>query len=206
MQAEEVADESRKTGCLRARLRTIAADSKSLIASRDREEACNFRRVLDVVASMMLWGRTLAPLVCLLGLVAAEPALDPVTVCQAVANFQEYDGKMVGVLGRYSFREAGPQKGRWLGQEGCGGMEHAVVRLTLNTSDAPKPPDQVALDEVALEKKLGSMRQRTALGKFRFGSPDYDRWAVVIGRLERRGEEFQLVYRGDGAVFFLTGN
>ena len=146
---------------------------------------------------------------CLVGLTAAEPALDPVPVCQAAANWKEYDGKTVALLGRYSFRESGPHKGRWLDQEACGGNANAraVVWLTLNPESAPKPPDQVALDEPALERKMVEIRQHTSLGKFRFGSPDYDRWAVVIGRMERRGgDELQLTYRGDGAVFFLAGN
>jgi hypothetical protein len=152
---------------------------------------------------MMLWGRTF----CLLaGLLAAEPALDPVPVCQAVANWKEYDGKEVALLGRYSFRETGRQKGRWLDQEACDGkQERGAVKLALEANTAPKPPDQVAIDPHSLETKLALIKQRTTLGKFRFGSPDYDRWAVVIGRLEKPdGGDLQLVYRGDGAVFFLA--
>lgn len=154
----------------------------------------------------MLWGRTLWLFTGLLALAAPEPALDPVPVCEATVNWKNYESKIVAVLGRYSFRGAGPQKGRWLDQEGCPAKPvHGMILLTADPQSAPKPPDQVAIDEPALEKKLSEIRQRTSLGKFRFGSPDYDRWAVVIGRIDRRGEEdFQLTYRGDGAVFFLA--
>jgi hypothetical protein len=155
---------------------------------------------------MTLWLRTFWFFVCLLGLIAAEPALDPVPVCQATTNWKDYDGKSVAVLGRYSFREAGAQKGRWLDQEGCDGKStHAMVRLALDPRTGPRLPDQVAIDERALEGKMAGIRQHTSLGKFRFGSADYDRWAVVIGRMERHGEDdFLLTYRGDGAVFFLA--
>jgi hypothetical protein len=139
-------------------------------------------------------------------LTAGEAALDPILVCQATSNWKDYDSKAVAVLGRYSFRQAAPQKGRWLDQEACDGNKlRGMIRLTLDAQNAPKPPDQISIDEPALEKKLAAIRQHTTLGKFRFGSADYDRGAVVIGRVERHGEEdFQLTYRGDGAVFFLA--
>jgi hypothetical protein len=63
----------------------------------------------------------------------------------------------------------------------------------------------VSIDEAALEGKLRAMKRRTSLGKFKFGSADYDRWAVVFGRLETGNEEKpQLIYRGDGAIFFFV--
>ena len=121
-------------------------------------------------------------------------------VCQATANRKDLGEKPVALLGRYSFREAGARKGRWLGQEGC-----SVVRLVVDARNAPKPSEPVAFNQPALEEKLAQIRRHTTLAKFRFGSADYDRWAVVIGRLESSGQqELQLVYRGDGAVFFLA--
>jgi hypothetical protein len=154
----------------------------------------------------MLWGRTFGFFMCLLVLASAEPALDPVPVCDATSNWTDDSSKVMAVLGRYSFRETGPHKGRWLDQEACPGKSaHTMIRLALDAQTAPKPPDQVAIDEPALEKKMSEIRQHTALGKFRFGSADYDRWAVVIGRMDRRGgDDFELTYRGDGAVFFLA--
>jgi hypothetical protein len=154
----------------------------------------------------MLWCRTLGLFTCLLVFAAAEPALDPVPVCEAISNWKDDNSKVIALLGRYSFRETGPHKGRWLDQEGCPEKgDRGMILLTLDAQTAPKPPDQVAIDELALEKKMTEIRRHTSLGKFRFGSADYDRWAVVIGSMERRGEEdFQLTYRGDGAVFFLA--
>lgn len=61
-----------------------------------------------------------------------------------------------------------------------------------------------------MNRKFDDLRKRTSLGKFRFGSSDYDRWAVVYGRVEsRKGESAKkaaadLVFRGDGVVLFLT--
>ncbi len=167
---------------------------------------CNFRDPVYVVVEMTLWGRTICLFVCLIAGISAEPSIDPMPVCEVTAGWKNYDGKAVALLGRYSFRESGPQKGRWLDQEACDGKTaRAMVRLTFDSKNAPKPPDQVAIDELALEKKLALIRQHTALGKFRFGSADYDRWAVVLGKFQRDGgEELELVYRGDGAVFFLA--
>ena len=47
-------------------------------------------------------------------------------------------------------------------------------------------------------------------GKFRFGTPDYDRWAVIYGRVEqRKGDDTKkapanLVIRGSGVIVFVT--
>jgi hypothetical protein len=154
---------------------------------------------------MTLREKTGCLFVCLISMTAAEPALEPVPVCQVVTKWKDYDGKPIAVMGRYSFRESGPQKGRWLDQEACEGTSsHALIRLALDQQAAPKPPDSIAIDEPGLDKKMAEIRLHTALGKFRFGSADYDRWAVVLGRLEKRSDDdFELTYRGDGAVFFL---
>jgi hypothetical protein len=66
------------------------------------------------------------------------------------------------------------------------------------------------LDGVTLQRKLALIQQHTSLGKFRFGTPDYDRWAVVYGRVEARKAEAarqapaNLVFRGSGVVVFLA--
>ena len=55
-----------------------------------------------------------------------------------------------------------------------------------------------------LNKKFAELTHRTSLGKFRFGTPEYDRWAVVYGRVvARKGDAAKkapadLVFRGDG--------
>jgi hypothetical protein len=133
--------------------------------------------------------------------VAAEPSLIPLTVCEAVAEFASHQGKTVALLGRYSFRTTG----RWLDQEGCGeGKNRVSVSLTADSASGPKPPDTVSIDEATLESKLTAIKRGTSLGKFKFGSQDYDRWAVIFGRLEGDAEKPHLIYRGDGAMFILV--
>ena len=79
-----------------------------------------------------------------------------------------------------------------------------------DAKDGPKPPESFDLDGAAVHRKLAAMERHTSLGKFRFGTPDYDRWAVIYGRIEsRKGDDAKkapanLVYRGSGVILFLT--
>ncbi|MBV9745240.1 MAG: hypothetical protein JO099_15875 [Acidobacteriia bacterium] len=154
----------------------------------------------------------------LLGVVAALPGtradtagdgpIVPLTVCEIVNDLPMYDGQPVAALGRYSFRE----KGRWLGEQSCAEPPRADPTLWLleDIKDGPHPPNNFALDAPATERKLTEIRKRTTLAKFRFGTPDYDRWAVVYGRIEiRKGDAAKLApadlaFRGDGVVIFLN--
>jgi hypothetical protein len=150
----------------------------------------------------------------LLGALAAFPglcadsAVVPVTVCEVVRDLAQYQDKAVAVLGRYSFR----QHGRWVAEQACDEQPPSGPMLWLveDAKDGPKPPSDFEIDAPTLERKWADMRKRTSLAKFRFGTPDYDRWAVVYGRVEtRRGEAAKtapadLVFRGDGVVVFLT--
>jgi hypothetical protein len=129
------------------------------------------------------------------------------TVCEILTDLPMYDGKPVAALGRYSFRE----KGRWLAEQSCGQpASDPTLWLVEDTTDGPRPPNNFELDGAAVERKLAEVRKRTALGKFRFGTSDYDRWALVYGRVEsRRGDAAKtapadLVFRGDGVVVFLN--
>ena len=60
-----------------------------------------------------------------------------------------------------------------------------------------------------VDKRLLAVQQHTTLGRFRFGSTDYDRWAVVYGRVEsHKGEDpakfgASLVIRGNRMIIFL---
>jgi len=162
-----------------------------------------------------------------LPLMAAD-ALAPVTVCEILADVPSHEGKEIAVLGRYSFR----RDGRWIGEESCSMTPigpatttsaktapaiTVSATATLNslwlTEDAdggPKPPNNFELDASVLNRKFADLIKRTALGKFRFGTSDYDRWAVVYGRIVPRkredGRKFaaDLVFRGSGVVIFLT--
>ena len=149
--------------------------------------------------------------VCALFLSIAAPCADapvmPHTVCEILHDVGAFERDPVAVLGRYSFR----QEARWLGEQACDGLsDPPLLLLAEDGKDGPKPPDNFELDGIALNRKFAELRRRTALGKFRFGSPDYDRWAVVYGRVAtRKGEATKkasadLVFRGDGVVIFLT--
>ena len=165
-------------------------------------------------------------LVCPL-LEGAEPALQPVTVCEVLQDLSAYDGKVVAVVGRFSAR----QTGRWLGEQKCG---HKLVTgdqewpnafwVAYDSADAPKPPTVLAVDAAVLARKLRAVKLGTSLTKLPFGSPDYDNWAVVYGRVETRkdlvtatgsgtrrngygyGESSpaRLVCHGDAVVIFLN--
>jgi hypothetical protein len=120
---------------------------------------------------------------------AAEPRLQPVTVCEVMQNLASYDGKVAAVVGRFSFR----QTGRWLGEQRCAqkmitdGQEWPnAFWVSYDPATAPKPPGVLAVDATVLSQKLREVKLGTALTKFLFGSPDYDSWAVVYGRIETR--------------------
>ncbi len=141
-------------------------------------------------------------------IVAADPPLAPVTVCEILADLPAYEGKSLAVLGRFSFR----RDGRWIGEQTCGAAITAPPMLWLDEDapGGPKPPADFELEAAALNAKFATIAKRTTLGKFRFGSTDYDRWAVVFGRVEaRKGDAAQkaaanLVFRGNGVITFLS--
>jgi hypothetical protein len=140
--------------------------------------------------------------------VAADPPIPPMTVCEILAALPAHEGKNVAVLGRYSFR----QNGRWIGEQSCEPATALppVLWLTEDEYTAPKPAGNLAFDAAVLNKKFAALVRRTSLGKFRFGQPEYDRWAVVYGRVvSRKGDAAKkapadLVFRGDGVIVFLT--
>jgi len=143
---------------------------------------------------------------------AADTALEPLTVCEVLKNVSAHDGKVVAVLGRFSFR----RDGRTLNEETCGASSEPggpappnSIRLTDDTKTGPKPPEVFALDAGAVDRKLKTIQEHTKLHAFRFGTADYDRWAVVYGRIESDKAKLpgaRLVYRGDGVVLFLHEN
>jgi hypothetical protein len=147
--------------------------------------------VILACASSLLWGQ--------------EPMV-PSTVCEVLRDLPASEGKSIAVLGRYSFREGGV----WIGEQACAPAAATPPQFWLveDPEKAPKLPDSYALDAAAVRRKLLEMGRRTSLGKFRFGTPDYDRWAVVFGRVEARKPEDKkaaanLVIRGSGVVIFV---
>jgi len=139
--------------------------------------------------------------------IAADPPIPPVTVCEILADLPAHEGKDVAVLGRYSFRH----DGRWIGEQSCEPATAVppMLWLTEDSAAGPKPSANLEFDVAVLNKKFAGLTRRTSLGKFRFGNPEYDRWAVVYGRVvSRKGDAAQkapadLVFRGDGVIVFL---
>ena len=137
---------------------------------------------------------------------SSESPIVPLGVCEVLHGLATGDGKDIAVLGRYSFRESGS----WIGEQACDPPVEAPPQIWLvQSSNGPMPPGTFELDAAALRKKLTEIQRHTSLGKFRFGTPDYDRWAVVFGQVKtRHGDEAKkapadLVYRGDGVIIFL---
>ncbi len=165
--------------------------------------------------------RTLVPLALAAALAAipsrasaptAAPVM-PLTVCEVLRDLPAQTGKTVAILGRYSYRENG---GSWISEDSCGAPAPTLPPNTtpelwmIVDRNGPRLPDDYELDGPALHRKLADMQRRTTLANFRFGTPDYDRWAVVWGRIEaRKGGEprksaANLVYRGEGVIYNIT--
>jgi hypothetical protein len=130
----------------------------------------------------------LLTLVCPLS-AGAKSALQPVTVCEVLQDLAAYDGKVVAVVGRFSFR----QTGRWLGEQKCahkfvsGDLEWPnAFWVVYDPETAPKPPAVLAVNATLLSQKIREVKLGTALTKLPFGSTDYDSWAVIYGRVETR--------------------
>jgi hypothetical protein len=171
------------------------------------------------------------PAICLVLLAIVPPAsmvgeapLEPVTVCEVLKDSKLYDGRVVALLGRYSYRT----EGRWIGEDTCKIPENStntpspeIIWLSYAPDSAPRMVSGYTVDGAAVAQKILLVKKNTTLRKFRFGSPDYDRWAVVYGRLRveekvasesgkkdarpqpRNGAAAELLYAGDGYVMFL---
>lgn len=163
------------------------------------------------IGRIVCFGLLLAAGVC-----GRDAPLQPVTVCEVLKDLSSYNGKTVVVVGRFSFRKTG----RWLSEEACQpkvenpAAEPTHLRLAYEPKSAPKLSPVFAIDEVSLKQKVKLVKLHTALKEFRFGSPDYDRWALVYGRVEARpapasdpatpASPAQLSYYGDGVILFLN--
>jgi hypothetical protein len=134
------------------------------------------------------WLGVLFVMVCLsgAGFYAAEDSLPVVRVCEILRDLPSYHGKVVAVVGRFSYRE----EGQFLSEKACdsikseGRPDPAVILVVYDSKSAPKPPHDLYFDRSLVDKELELIRRQTSLASFRFGSQDYDRWAVVYGRIE----------------------
>ncbi|MBI4877555.1 MAG: hypothetical protein HY822_23235 [Acidobacteria bacterium] len=138
-----------------------------------------------------------------------QAPLQPVRVCEVLADLAAHEGKVTAIVGRFSFRE----DGRFLSEEACGRPN--ALRIVFDPKAAPPLPQGLEFDAAAVYRNLKLIRRGTALGKFRFGSVEYDRWAVIYGRVEAgakttvtRKTSFepspaQVLCRGESAILFL---
>jgi hypothetical protein len=139
---------------------------------------------------------------------AADPPLAPVSVCEVLRDLASWENKAAAIVGRYSFRP----NGRWVSEQVCDPGAAAPPQLWIveDGVDGPRPPDRFEFDTAAVRLKLNAIARRTELAKFRFGSPGYDRWAVVYGRVEmRKGDDARsapatLVIRGTSVILVLN--
>lgn len=130
---------------------------------------------------------------------AALLTAEPIRVCDVLQNPTAFEGKTVALVGRYSFR----QTERSLREEKCGASPGGAIRIEFDKKVAPATPDRLDFDGVVVQRLLKAVQQQTALAKFKFGTPDYDRWAVVYGRFETT-KSLRLVCVGDSVVMFIV--
>jgi hypothetical protein len=107
-----------------------------------------------------------------------------VRVCDVIRDLASYAGKVVAIVGRFSYRE----EGRFMSEEACEGLKtgdpaSSKVPVFFDIKAAPKP-ESSSIDRSLVYKELEIIRRHTSLANFRFGSEDYDRWAVAYGRVE----------------------
>jgi hypothetical protein len=114
----------------------------------------------------------------------AQPeVIVPVRVFEALQQLEKSAGKMVAMIGRFSFRETG----RYLSDRPCGSEadgQEGVVRVTFDTSPRSASITRIEFDGGAVRRELANVKRCNTLKKIRYGSPEYERWALVYGRIQ----------------------
>ena len=147
---------------------------------------------------------------CIGSLAWAQDQVRTATVCEVLASQKTFEGQPVAIVGRYSLRETG----RLLGEDDCSyagpatatAVKPAVVTLRLDRSGAPHLAAAFAVEAPKLDEKVRLVHAHSRLENFPFGTPDYDRWAVVYGKFEIQAIQparAVLHYAGDSYVVFL---
>src|SRR5689334_12586827 len=104
------------------------------------------------------------PAICLALLAIVPPAtligeapLEPVTVCEVLKDPKLYDGRVVALLGRYSYRT----EGRWIGEDACKTPENStstpspeIIWLSYAPDSAPRMVSGYTVDGAAVAQKL----------------------------------------------------
>ena len=107
--------------------------------------------------------------------------MEPLRVCDVLEKLSAHDGQVVAIQGRYSFRSTG----RYLGEESCGEFAWpTALRVVFDPKTAPSRTGNLEFNAPSVYRNLKLIKEHTSLGKFRFGTVDYDRWAVIYGRIE----------------------
>jgi hypothetical protein len=108
------------------------------------------------------------------------------------------------LLGRLSSRESG----RFLGEEKCAdGGKPALLELHSDRQAGPLPDGSIDVDTAAVERSITEMKKSTPLHTFPFGSGDFDRWAIVYGRVASvpaPPKPGRLVLRSDSLIIFVN--
>jgi hypothetical protein len=120
---------------------------------------------------------------------AENPSPEVASVCDVFRDLPAAGGKTVVAIGKLSFR----QSGRTLSEGRCvvspgEKVYSAVLEVAFDSKTAPRPDGPLSIPSANVYKKLGQVKRTTDLGRVRFGSPDYDRWAFIYGRVENAAE------------------
>jgi hypothetical protein len=105
---------------------------------------------------------------------AAEPLPTLVTACEALHAPSSYDHKPVLIAGRISKRG----NRRYIGEDTC------ELAIQFDPAHGPLPPDSFGVSATEAKRKFNAIAQHTVLHEFRLGTGAYDRWAMVLGRLD----------------------
>lgn len=120
---------------------------------------------------------------------AAQPAgpreagVDLLTVCELAERLQAQDTEPFAVVGRFSFREHGHYLSESACPRGPDGAAPVVFEIVYDGKTGPVPPARLGFGQALVESKLASVQAKTRLAEFRFGAAEYDRWALVFGRI-----------------------
>jgi hypothetical protein len=107
---------------------------------------------------------------------------------------------------------------RYIGEDGCdgGGRE---LSIQFDAANGPMPPDSFGVSTAEVKRKFDTIIPHTALREFRFGTGEYERWAMVLGRVEMEAPApkpdssdappgavtGEVVCRGEALIFLWAG-
>jgi hypothetical protein len=147
---------------------------------------------------------------------AQEPTPEILRPCEIAQRIEALHGTPIMLVGRFSFRETGRSLSEARCADNSDGSRAIVLEVRYDATNGPKPPSGFSVDEAAVRRKLALVKQTTSLQRFKFGSIEYDRWAMVFGRLERIGDAegsskssqaapvARIVVRSESYVIFLV--